>query len=89
MTFYYWAYHLAVALTRLLGKTVWWVSGGRSSQERGQPNEVASSSSLLVVRFRTNGGHTIVCAKAGVDLAHISTKAIVFQRLSEKSASGR
>jgi hypothetical protein len=26
VTFYYWAYHVAVALTRLLGKTVWFVS---------------------------------------------------------------
>lgn len=26
VTFYYWTYHLAVALTRLLGKTSWWVT---------------------------------------------------------------
>lgn len=32
VTFYYWAYHLAVALTRLLGKTTWFVTRDLAAQ---------------------------------------------------------
>lgn len=32
VTFYYWGYHVAVALTRLLGSTVWYVSRALASQ---------------------------------------------------------